>query len=124
MNIDSIQSTTTLLPRVPSQESTGSVAPLAAPRQNVVNETAMQSNAPPKQADKATLEHAVQRISDHVSATRPEINFSIDSASGTHVVKIVDSQSKEVIRQIPSEEAIQIAQALDKLQGLFVKGQA
>jgi flagellar protein FlaG len=36
----------------------------------------------------------------------------------------LDSQSKEVIRQIPSEEAIQLAQALDKLQGLFVKAKA
>jgi len=129
MNIDSIQSTTTLPRRAPSQEAPGNVAPAASLRQNAINDTAAQatsaqSNPPSSQADKPTLEHAVQRISEYISASRPEINFTIDQTSGTQVVKIVDSQSKEVIRQIPSEEAIQIAQALDKLQGLFVKDKA
>lgn len=76
------------------------------------------------QASKPDVEKAVQLLSDFVSSIHPEINFSIDEASGMHVVKIVDSQSNEVIRQIPSEEAVHIAQALDKLQGLFVKDKA
>lgn len=124
MNIDSIQSTTSLPRRAPSQEAPGNVAPVATRQQNAINETAPQSNLSTSQADKPTLEHAVQRISEYVSASRPEINFTIDETTGTQVVRIVDSQSKQVIRQMPSEEAIQIAQALDKLQGLFIKGQA
>lgn len=70
------------------------------------------------------LEDAVQKLGEFVSSIRSEISFSIDEASGTRVVKVLDSQSKEVIRQIPSEEAIQLAQALDKLQGLFVREKA
>lgn len=75
-------------------------------------------------ATRPAVEKAVQLLSDFVSTIRPEINFSIDEASGMHVVKIIDSQSNEVIRQIPSEEAVRLAQALDKLQGLFVKDKA
>lgn len=67
---------------------------------------------------------AVEKLSKFVSNIRPEISFSVDEASGTRVVKIIDRQSKEVVRQIPSEEAIQLAQALDKLQGLFVRDTA
>ena len=67
---------------------------------------------------------AVEKLSKFVASIRPEISFSIDQSSGTRVVKILDSQSKEVLRQIPSEEAIQLAQALDKLQGLFVRDKA
>ena len=67
---------------------------------------------------------AVEKLSKFVSTIRPEISFSVDQSSGTRVVKILDSQSKEVLRQIPSEEAIQLAQALDKLQGLFVRDKA
>ena len=70
---------------------------------------------------KLTVEDAVKRLADFVAPTNSEINFSIDEESGVRVVKILDSQSKEVLRQFPSEEAIQLAQALDKLQGLFVK---
>lgn len=130
MNIDSIQSTTSLPRRAPSQEATGNVAPVGTRNPNAISETASQSataqsNSSSNQpADKPTLEHAVQRISEYVSSSRPEINFTIDESTGTQVVKIVDSESKQVIRQMPSEEAIQIAQALDKLQGLFVKDKA
>lgn len=70
---------------------------------------------------KLTVEDAVKRLADFVAPTNSEINFSIDEESGVRVVKILDTQSKEVLRQFPSEEAIQLAQALDKLQGLFVK---
>jgi len=73
---------------------------------------------------KPSLEDAVKNIENFVSAVNSEISFSIDQSSGAQVVKVLDSQSKEVIRQIPSEEAIQLAQALDKLQGLFVKAKA
>lgn len=73
---------------------------------------------------KPSLENAVKNLENFVSAVNSEISFSIDQASGAQVVKVLDSQSKEVLRQIPSEEAIQLAQALDKLQGLFVKAKA
>lgn len=121
MNIESIQATATPT-RGPSPEAANRAHVAASQRQAATNETPAQSNV--KQADSATLKQAVDHLSDFVSSFRPEINFTVDDASGMQVVKIVDSQSKQVIRQIPSEEAIQIAQALDKLQGLFVKEQA
>jgi len=74
--------------------------------------------------DEQQVTDAVEKLSKFVSNIRPEISFSVDEASGTRVVKILDRQSKEVVRQIPSEEAIQLAQALDKLQGLFVRDTA
>ena len=43
---------------------------------------------------------------------------------GVAVVKVIDKDSNKVIRQIPSEEVLQISKALDKLQGLLVKQQA
>lgn len=82
------------------------------------------AEATDQEATRPAVEKAVQLLSDFVSSIRPEINFSIDEASGMHVVKIIDSQSNQVIRQIPSEEAVRLAQALDKLQGLFVKDKA
>lgn len=71
-----------------------------------------------------SVEDAVKRISDFVAPTQSEISFSVDQVSGVQVVKIMDSQSNEVIRQFPSKEAIEIARALDKLQGLLIKDKA
>ncbi|MDP3539418.1 MAG: flagellar protein FlaG [Azonexus sp.] len=71
-----------------------------------------------------SVEDAVKRLSNFVAPTQSQISFSIDQESGVSVVKILDNESKEVIRQFPSEEAIALAHALDKLQGLLIKDKA
>jgi flagellar protein FlaG len=59
-----------------------------------------------------------------IKQTANSLQFSIDEDIGVTVVKVIDTESKKVIRQIPSEEVMDIAKALDKLQGLLVKQQA
>jgi len=66
------------------------------------------------------LENAVDNIQKFISQSARDITFSIDQESGT-LVKVIDRNSKDVIRQIPSEEVLAISKALDKLQGLFVQ---
>ena len=70
------------------------------------------------------MAHAVKQIQDVVKPSAQNLQISIDEDVNMTVVKVVDGESKKVIRQIPSEEVIEIAKALDKLQGLFVKQQA
>lgn len=77
-----------------------------------------------KTDDKNTVQEAAKRLQDFVSGVRGDIQFSVDNDSGKTVVKVVDSSTKEVIRQFPSEEAIDLAKALDRFQGLLVKQQA
>lgn len=74
--------------------------------------------------DQKTIEEATQRVAQFVGSIRSELSFSVDQVSGINVVKVIDANTKEVIRQFPSREIIQLAQALDKLQGLFVKDKA
>jgi flagellar protein FlaG len=71
-----------------------------------------------------SVEDAIKRLSDFVSPSQSSLSFSVDDVSGRQVVTIVDTQSNEVIRQFPSKEAIAIARALDKLQGLLIKDKA
>lgn len=71
-----------------------------------------------------SVEDAVKRIADFVVPSQSALSFSVDDVSGTQVVTIVDTQSNEVVRQFPSKEAIAIARALDKLQGLLIKDKA
>lgn len=127
MNIESIQ-TANLPQKAPARDAATPVSRQTSNASAGVasNKTATTNNTqrPEPSNDKESVENAVQLLSSFVSAIRPEINFSIDETSGTRVVKIIDSQSRDVIRQIPSEEAIQLAQALDKLQGLFLKDKA
>lgn len=81
---------------------------------------ATQSQASPAPG-KADIEDAVSKVQKVVSNQATNLLFSIDEDSGRTVVKVVDSSTKETIRQIPSEEILSIAKALDKLQGLLLK---
>ena len=70
------------------------------------------------------VEQAVDKIKATVSSLAQDLHFSIDEDTGITVVKVMDSQTDEVIRQIPSEEAIAIARTLDKVQGLLFSDKA
>jgi flagellar protein FlaG len=48
------------------------------------------------------------------------VQFEFDKEADTMIVKVVDVDSGELIRQMPSEEVVRISKALGKLQGLLV----
>jgi flagellar protein FlaG len=72
----------------------------------------------------ASLEQALDEMRAAIQPVARDLLFSVDEDTGKTVVKIVDSATDEVIRQIPSEEVLAIAKALNKLQGLLVQQQA
>ena len=123
MNIDSIQAT-----NPPQRSATTEAAPQASRQDKATSAAPARPDSlrtdvqhPDTEQKQLSVQDAVKHLESFVSIARADISFSIDEASGVQVVKIMDRQSKEVIRQFPSEEAIRIAQALDKLQGVFVK---
>lgn len=71
---------------------------------------------------RAELDRAVESVSKFVN--NENLEFSVDDETGRTVVKLIDRETDEVLRQFPSEEMLQIARALDKLQGLLVHQQA
>jgi flagellar protein FlaG len=70
------------------------------------------------------LNKAVSDINKTIQSLSQSIEFTVDKDSERVVVKIVDQQTNEVLRQIPTEEALEISKSLDKLQGLLIKQQA
>ncbi len=60
----------------------------------------------------------IQRINE---VMRPYgVEFELSEATSRLVTRIVDRQSGELIRQIPSEEVLRIAERLDELQGRLI----
>lgn len=70
------------------------------------------------------LEKATRDMNDFVSPINSAIQFALDEDTGTTVVKVIDVATKDVIRQIPSEEMLSIAKAIDKVKGLLVQQKA
>ena len=81
-----------------------------------------QINNSPKSEDQ--VKQAVQKIQGAVDNLAHNLRFSIDEDTGKTIIKVVDVHTDEVIRQIPSKEAIEIARTLDKVQGLLFNGKA
>lgn len=51
----------------------------------------------------------------------PAVQFAEDPESGKVIVRVVNPDTGDVVRQIPSEDALALARALGKLQGVFVQ---
>jgi flagellar protein FlaG len=67
---------------------------------------------------------ALQSINKALQSLSSNLEFTVDPDSNRTVVKVMDQQTKEVIRQMPSAEALEISKALDKLQGLLLRQKA
>jgi flagellar protein FlaG len=54
------------------------------------------------------MEETVGKLSDFVQSIQRSLEFSVDEESGRTVVKVMDTKTDEVIRQIPPEEVLRI----------------
>ncbi|MCK7498334.1 MAG: flagellar protein FlaG [Comamonadaceae bacterium] len=70
------------------------------------------------------VEQVVEEMKQVVEPVAQNLQFSVDDATGQTVVRVVDSGTKEVLRQIPSQELLDIARSFDKLQGLLLHEKA
>lgn len=59
------------------------------------------------------VQDAVSRINEYVQQTERTLSFRLDEDSGQTVISVYDKASEELIRQIPSELALQLAQKLN-----------
>jgi flagellar protein FlaG len=82
------------------------------------------TNAGSNASNRQHLEQALEKVSKVVNLYNSELKFTVDPDTNSNVVKVIDKQTDQVIRQIPSEEMLKIAQNLDKIVGLFVENKA
>jgi flagellar protein FlaG len=61
----------------------------------------------------ADLDHSVVRLNESMAAAQRNLSFRVDKGTGRTVITVVDAATKEVVRQIPAEEVLALAQALE-----------
>lgn len=83
------------------------------------------SGQPVPAPDSGQVKQAVSRLNDFVQNLRRDLQFRVDQDSDRVVVTVLDSESGEVIRQIPSEEVLAVAKSLEQAQhGLLLNEKA
>jgi flagellar protein FlaG len=105
MNIDALIAQSSTLPRQ-AQDATA-VKAVAAPAPAPVAQS-RPAAAPTMDQVRA----ASEQIEKYLKSSGRALDFHVDSDSGLVVVVVRDSESGDVIRQIPSEEALRLAQSL------------
>jgi len=60
---------------------------------------------------------AVKKLNESLQQSAQSLEFEIDEESKDVVVKIIDRDTKELIRQMPTKEALEMAKAIDKMVG-------
>lgn len=91
----------------------------AVAAQSAANGTTVQKQSAAQQSrpNRDEVKAAAAEITKIVQNVQRNLNFSVDEDSGETVVKVIDAQSDEVIRQIPSEEMLALARRLRELEG-------
>lgn len=77
-----------------------------------------------KDSDPDKLKLAVQEIEKFVQSIKRNLEFSIDDASGKVVVKVIATESGEVVRQIPSEVVLKLAESLSTASNVLFDAKA
>ena len=72
----------------------------------------------------AAVRLATRQVEQAVRAQASSLAFSIDQSSGKAVVTVTDSETGEVLRQIPSEEMLSLSQTMNRMQGLLLSQRA
>jgi flagellar protein FlaG len=66
------------------------------------------------------LRSAISELNTAMKITGTKLSFSVDSMTNQTVVRVVDSDTGELIRQIPSEAMLKISQNITALLGVLL----
>jgi flagellar protein FlaG len=102
-----------------------STAP-TAPAARAMQAHGLHAKASPAGANQepGSLSADFAELSDTLSETWLNVEYSLDKDTHKIVTKVVNRDTGEVIRQMPTEEMLQVTRTLTKLQGLLVNQSA
>ncbi|MCS6284678.1 MAG: flagellar protein FlaG [Nitrospira sp.] len=81
-------------------------------------------NTPTAPVDRTALEQAVAKVSEDIKAHDTNLKFEIDDSTDRVVVKVIEKDSGEVIRQFPPKEVLELAKFFNASKGFLLKEQA
>jgi flagellar protein FlaG len=67
----------------------------------------------------ASIADAVRRLNQLMAERQRNLSFHVDETSGRTVITVLHAATSEVVRQIPSEEVLALARALEQARGLL-----
>ena len=101
-----------------NSESNVSLAQAKTVIQQEIVEVAKADNKQPLTVEQ--LENVAQQLQDFVGNMNRGLEFSVDKDSGRDVIKVIDKNSGDLVKQFPSEEVLSLVAKLSDMVGGFV----
>jgi len=107
-------------------EGRNASAQVATPDQNAVSSKIATADQPSKaerlenrnESQRKQLNEAVSQLKDFVQNVQRDLQFEVNDNLGETIVNVVDQATKEVIRQIPNEVVVSLAENLQQNEPL------
>lgn len=77
-----------------------------------------------KKVQNEIIQKSIEDLNKKMSMLNSQLKIEIDEDTGIQVVKIVDKETKEVIRQLPPDVILKIAKYIDEVTGLLFNEKA
>jgi len=74
----------------------------------------------PAEVPKIKIESVTKQIDSFLRSIGRSINFRVDPGSGEMIVSVIDANTGEIIRQVPGEEALKLAQSIEARMSVMV----
>lgn len=124
MNTDTVRSLAVTATKLTASDTTQQ-RQIASP---TLPQASIPKLAPPAKLDTRAIEETAAAVAaqleTYLRSIGRSLQFSVDSTTGRTVVSVRDATTGDVIRQIPSEEALRLAQALGSQPSALVDTEA
>lgn len=104
--------------------SSGTTPAVASVKPPVAQNEQAEPGNPLAEQERQPIDEAVSSIKQFAQSIQRNLDFALDESSGRVVVKVTDALSGDVIRQIPSEDALRLAESLEEARSLLFKAEA
>jgi|SRR5690554_1836037 len=95
----------------PSSSGSATAAKPIQPAQDVSKAEQLQEQ---NEAQRKELNAAVSQLNDYVQNVQRDLQFEVNNEMGQTIVRVIDQQTQKVIRQIPDEVAVRLAENLQQ----------
>lgn len=110
-SIDPIPQAAAPSPGSPAKSPNGNTPKLPVSGQNIPPGTQEKETTP---ATSAELQQTVEQLNAFARSLERSLQFSVDKVLDRTVVTVVNAETSEVVRQIPSEEVLTLARNLER----------
>ncbi len=71
-------------------------------------------------ASKEVMQVVAQQIQGYLKDSGRNLNVRVDESTGRYVARVVNPETGEVLRSLPSDETLRIARNIDQMRGMLV----